>query len=49
MNFVNQVLQWFLNGAHWTGDGGIPHRTFEHLVMSGASVLTAALIVVPPV
>jgi osmoprotectant transport system permease protein len=47
MNFANQVLQWFLNGAHWQGDGGIPHRTFEHLAMSGASVLTAALIALP--
>jgi osmoprotectant transport system permease protein len=47
MNFVNQVLQWFLNPAHWQGDGGIPHRTVEHLAMSGASVLTAALIALP--
>ncbi|TMD46588.1 MAG: ABC transporter permease [Chloroflexi bacterium] len=47
MNFANQVLQWFLNGAHWQGDGGIPHRTFEHLAMSGASVLTAAVIALP--
>jgi osmoprotectant transport system permease protein len=47
MNFANQVLQWFLNGAHWQGDGGIPHRTLEHLAMSGASVLTAALIALP--
>jgi len=47
MNFANQVLQWFLNSAHWQGDGGIPHRTVEHLAMSGASVLTAALIALP--
>jgi osmoprotectant transport system permease protein len=47
VNFANQVLRWFLNGAHWQGDGGIPHRTFEHLTMSGASVLVAALIALP--
>jgi osmoprotectant transport system permease protein len=47
MNFISQVLQWFVNGAHWQGDGGIPHRTFEHLAMSGASVLVAALIALP--
>jgi osmoprotectant transport system permease protein len=47
MNFANQVLQWFLNSAHWQGDGGIPHRTFEHLAMSGAAVLTAGLIALP--
>lgn len=47
MSFIGQVVQWFLNAAHWQGDGGIPHRTFEHLAMSGASVLTAALIALP--
>ena len=47
MNFANQVVQWFLNGAHWQGDGGIPHRTLEHLAMSGASVLVAAAIALP--
>ena len=47
MNFASQIVQWFLNPAHWQGDGGIPHRTLEHLAMSGASVLTAALIALP--
>jgi osmoprotectant transport system permease protein len=47
MNFAGQVLQWFLNGAHWQGDGGIPHRSLEHLLMSGASILAAALIALP--
>jgi osmoprotectant transport system permease protein len=47
MNFIGQVVQWFLDPAHWQGDGGILHRTFEHLVMSGLSVLTAALIALP--
>jgi len=47
MSFFGQVIQWFQNPAHWQGDAGIPHRTFEHLLMSGASVLTAALIALP--
>jgi osmoprotectant transport system permease protein len=47
MSFIGQVVQWFLDPTHWQGDGGIPHRTFEHLTMSGASVLTAALIALP--
>jgi osmoprotectant transport system permease protein len=47
MSFIGQVVQWFLDPAHWQGDGGIVHRTFEHIVMSGASVLTAALIALP--
>jgi osmoprotectant transport system permease protein len=47
VNFANQVLHWFLDSAHWQGDAGIPHRTFEHLAMSGASVAVAALIALP--
>ncbi len=47
MSFFGQVVQWFLDPTHWHGDAGVPHRTFEHLVMSGASVLTAALIALP--
>jgi osmoprotectant transport system permease protein len=47
MNFMGQVAQWFLDPAHWQGDGGILHRTFEHVLMSGASVLTAAVIALP--
>ncbi len=47
MSFIGQVVQWFLNPSQWQGDGGIPHRTFEHLVMSGISVVVAALIALP--
>lgn len=47
MSFIGQVVQWFLNGAHWQGDAGIPHRTAEHLAMSGASLLAAAVIALP--
>jgi osmoprotectant transport system permease protein len=47
MNFIGQVVQWFLNGAHWQGDAGIPHRTLEHLLMSGISVFVAASIALP--
>jgi len=47
MNFIGQVAQWFLDPAHWRGDGGILHRTLEHVLMSGASVVTAAVIALP--
>lgn len=47
MNFIGQVVQWFLDPAHWQGDAGIVHRTVEHVLMSGASVLTAAAIALP--
>jgi osmoprotectant transport system permease protein len=47
VTFLGQVLQWFLDGTHWQGDGGVPNRLFEHVSMSGASVLAAALIALP--
>jgi osmoprotectant transport system permease protein len=47
MSFLNQVLQWFLNGSHWQGQNGIPTRLGEHLAMSAAVVATAVLIALP--
>jgi osmoprotectant transport system permease protein len=47
MTFIGQVIRWFVDGAHWQGDGGIPHRLAEHVAMSGASLLAAALIALP--
>jgi osmoprotectant transport system permease protein len=47
MTFFGQVLQWFLTGSHWQGDGGILHRTFEHVLMSGGSLLAAAVLALP--
>ena len=47
MSFIGQVVQWFLDPAHWQGDAGILHRTYEHVLMSGLSVLTAAVIALP--
>jgi len=47
MSFIGQVVQWFLDPAHWQGDAGILHRTYEHVLMSGLSVLTAAMIALP--
>lgn len=47
MQFLGQVASWFLNPAHWQGDFGIPHRLNEHVTMSAASTLVAALIALP--
>ncbi|HEV3096348.1 MAG TPA: ABC transporter permease [Candidatus Dormibacteraeota bacterium] len=47
MSFFGQVVQWFLTASHWQGDGGIPHRTFEHVIMSGGSLLAAAVLALP--
>ena len=47
MNFIGQVAHWFVVGAHWQGDGGIPHRLLEHVEMSAASLLVAMLLALP--
>jgi osmoprotectant transport system permease protein len=47
VNLLGQVLHWFLDGSHWQGDFGIPNRLFEHVTMSGASLLAAGLIALP--
>jgi osmoprotectant transport system permease protein len=44
--FAN-VVHWFSASSHWHGASGIPHRVFEHLVMSGAAVLTALVVALP--
>ncbi|HEY9288486.1 MAG TPA: ABC transporter permease [Candidatus Dormibacteraeota bacterium] len=47
MSFIGQVIQWFLNASHWQGDGGIPHRLEEHVLMSAASLAAAMVIALP--
>ena len=47
MDTFSKVLDWFSNGEHWTGDGGVPARISEHLQMSFGAVVLAALIALP--
>ncbi len=47
MSFIGQVVHWFLNASHWQGDGGIPHRLEEHVLMSAASLAAAMVIALP--
>ena len=47
MNFLGRVVDWFTTAAHWQGDTGVPHRLLEHMQISLAAVLTAALIALP--
>jgi osmoprotectant transport system permease protein len=47
MDFLGLVAQWFLDGSHWQGAGGVPQRVLEHLLMSGASVAAAVVIALP--
>ena len=41
------VINWFLDPLNWQGNAGIPNRLLEHVSLSGASLLTAALIGLP--
>lgn len=41
------LINWFLDPLNWQGNAGIPNRLLEHVSLSGASLLTAALIGLP--
>jgi osmoprotectant transport system permease protein len=47
MSFLQDVARWLLTPAHWQGDGGIPHRLEEHVLMSLAVMAVASLIALP--
>jgi osmoprotectant transport system permease protein len=44
MKFLGDVVEWFTTAEHWRGTAGIPHRLYEHVVMSLAATLTAAVV-----
>ncbi|ONH30726.1 ABC transporter permease [Pseudofrankia asymbiotica] len=47
MSTVADAARWLTDGANWSGDGGIPTRLGEHLMLTGASVGIAAAISLP--
>ncbi|MDQ4129494.1 MAG: ABC transporter permease [Actinomycetota bacterium] len=44
MRFLGDVVSWFTTAEHWRGPAGIPHRLYEHVTMSLAATLTAAVV-----
>ena len=44
---MQDIIDFFLDPAHWTGITGIPNRLVEHLVVSGVAILAATLIAIP--
>ena len=44
MDFLGDVIEWFAAGEHWRGANGIPNRLYEHVAMSLAATLSAALV-----
>lgn len=47
MNFVGDVLVWFNDPLNWRGDDGVPHRVFEHLVLTLSALAIACLVALP--
>jgi osmoprotectant transport system permease protein len=47
MEFLGEVWAWYTDPANWSGNNSIPLRLWEHLSLSGASVLTGVAIALP--
>ena len=47
MSFLQEVLVWFNDPLNWKGDSGVPHRVFEHLVLTLSALLISCLIALP--
>jgi len=47
MNLFSQVVAWFSDPEHWSGETGVPNRLFEHLQFTIIAVLIAVVIAVP--
>lgn len=47
MEFLLSVAAWLADPAHWSGRDGIPNRILEHVLISGAAVVTAAAAALP--
>jgi len=47
MSFLQDVLVWFNDPLNWRGDDGVPHRVFEHLVLTLSALAISCLIALP--
>ncbi|HYH27550.1 MAG TPA: hypothetical protein VEA19_02105, partial [Actinomycetota bacterium] len=47
MEFLGDVIEWFADPEHWSGPGGIPARTLQHLGYSGLALVVASVIALP--
>jgi osmoprotectant transport system permease protein len=47
MTFLESVVQWLTDPAHWQGSDGIPTRLAQHVQLSAESVAIGALIALP--
>ena len=47
MEFLGDLVAWFLDGDNWTGPAGIPNRVWEHVQISVVATVAAAAIALP--
>lgn len=47
MNLFSDALSWLMDPANWSGPGGIPVRTGEHLGLTVVALLGAAVLALP--
>lgn len=47
MSVVDDTIDWFSDGSHWSGEDGVPNRLLEHLGYSALTVGVAAAIAIP--
>lgn len=48
MSLIVDTASWLLDGSHWSGSEGVPHRLLVHLGISAAAVGLAAAVALPP-
>ncbi len=48
MEFLGDLVAWFLDPENWTGPAGIPSRVWEHIQISVVATVAAAAIALPP-
>ncbi len=47
MDFLAEAARWLADPAQWSGDGSIPVRLGEHLLISAVPLLAATLVALP--
>ncbi len=47
MDFLAELVDWFTTAENWQGTTGVPHRLYEHVLMSLAAVTAAGLLALP--
>jgi len=48
MSATTELVSYVTTSSHWTGERGIPWRTFEHLRLSASAVAVGIVIALPP-